>query len=158
MGGEHVEICQAESSAELDMIRAMFQEYQEWLGLDLCFQGFQTELATLPGEYAPPRGRLWYVQSGGEAVGCIALKPISETVAEMKRLYLREAYRGRGLGRFVVERLLAEARSLGYRHVRLDTLPQMGAAIGLYRVLGFREIEPYRHNPVPGALYMELEL
>jgi ribosomal protein S18 acetylase RimI-like enzyme len=138
-----------------DEARALFREYQAWLGIDLCFQQFDEELAALPGDYARPRGRLLVEDA---LSGCVALRPLAEEIAELKRLYVRESGRGRGLGRALTERALDDARAIGYRAVRLDTLPQMGAAIDLYRALGFVEIAPYRHNPIAGALYFELRL
>jgi ribosomal protein S18 acetylase RimI-like enzyme len=138
-----------------DEARALFREYQAWLGLDLCFQGFAAELAGLPGDYARPGGRL-LVEAALQ--GCVALRPIDGDLAELKRLYVRESARGRGLGRALAARALADARAIGYRAVRLDTLPVMGAAIDLYRALGFVEIAAYRHNPIAGALYFELRL
>jgi GNAT superfamily N-acetyltransferase len=125
------------------------------LGVDLCFQGFEQELASLPGAYAPPRGRLLLALDEGEAVGCVALRPLGDDVCEMKRLYLRPTHRGDGRGRMLAERIMDEARALGYRTMRLDTLPMMKDAIALYERLGFRPIDPYYANPVPGALFLE---
>ena len=153
-----VEIVPADSPARVAAARELFLEYQRWLGLDLCFQGFQAELDGLPGEYAAPRGRLLLAEQDGFAVGCVALRPVDTERCEMKRLFVRSVAQGRGLGRTLVERLLAEARAIGYATVVLDTLPQMVAAQRLYEELGFRDIAPYRFNPVPGARYLELEL
>ena len=125
------------------------------MGVDLCFQGFEQELASLPGAYAPPRGRLLLALDEGEAVGCVALRPLGDDVCEMKRLYLRPTHRGDGRGRMLAERIMDEARALGYRTMRLDTLPMMKDAIALYERLGFRPIDPYYANPVPGALFLE---
>jgi ribosomal protein S18 acetylase RimI-like enzyme len=143
---------------EIPLVRALFQEYAEGLGIDLCFQGFEAELAGLPGAYAPPAGRLLLSVEGDEVVGCIALRPLDAGTCEMKRLYVRPAHRGSGAGRRLAERVLAEAAGAGYRTIRLDTLPVMARAIGLYRALGFTETAPYCHNPVPGALYFEKDL
>jgi len=143
---------------EIELARTLFREYQESLGVDLCFQNFERELAGLPGDYAPPSGRLLLARSGPEVAGCVALRKIAEGVCEMKRLYVRDAFRGQGLGRTLAEAILNEARRIGYRKMRLDTLPSMRAAIPLYRSLGFSEIGPYTQNPVEGALFMEKEL
>src|SRR5215213_2674610 len=156
---ERVRFLQAETPAQVAQARELFIEYSEWLGLDLCFQNFGTELAELPGAYAPPVGRLFLVFSDERLAGCVCLRKIGEGVCEMKRLYVRPEFRGQGLGRRMAAHLVEEARAAGYRLMRLDTLPaQMSEAIGLYRSLGFREIWPYYHNPVVGALFMELEL
>jgi ribosomal protein S18 acetylase RimI-like enzyme len=128
------------------------------LGVDLCFQDFDREVASLPGEYVPPTGRLWLCFVDDALAGCVALRRIDGTTCEMKRLYIRPTFRGRHLGRIVTEALIREGRAIGYRWMKLDTLPSMTEAIALYRSLGFKTTEPYRHNPIPGALYMELEL
>ena len=140
--------------ADLDEIRVMLREYAAWLEVDLCFQNFEEELAGLPGEYAPPLGRLLLA----EGAGCVALRRIDEEVCEMKRLYVRPEFRGSGLGRRLVLAIIEEARGIGYRRVRLDTMPKMDRAQGLYAALGFREIGAYRYNPEPGARFLELEI
>jgi ribosomal protein S18 acetylase RimI-like enzyme len=144
----------AANLADLDEIRTMLREYAAWLEVDLCFQNFEQELAALPGEYAPPAGRLLIA----EGAGCVALRPIDEQICEMKRLYVRPEHRGSGLGRRLVTALVEEARGIGYRRMRLDTMPKMDRAQGLYASLGFREIEAYRFNPEPGARFLELDL
>ncbi len=143
---------------KIEAVRALFVEYATSLGVDFCLLGFEDELANLPGAYAPPRGRLLLAQSGEEAVGCVALRPLADDVCEMKRLYVRPAYRATGLGRRLIEALLAAARELGYRRMRLDTLPTLAAARRLYRTLGFRPIAPYNDNPIPGVEFLELSL
>ena len=153
-----VQLVQATSQEDMAHVRALFTEYADSLEVDLCFQGFQEELAGLPGAYAPPDGSLLIARRDRQLVGCVALRKLADEVCEMKRLYLRPAFRGQGAGKELALAIIAEARRIGYRQMRLDTLPSMQAAIALYRSLGFREIEPYRHNPIPGALYMELEL
>ena len=140
-------------------MRTLFNEYAESLGFSLCFQSFEVELAQLPWEYAPPAGRLLLARSGAAAAGCVAMHKLEEGICEMKRLYVRPQFRGTGLGRRLAEQIMAQAREIGYGRMRLDTVVSvMGRAVELYRALGFREIRPYRDNPIPSALYMEVEL
>lgn len=149
---------QAAAPEELALARELFLEYQRAIGVDLCFQGFQAEVAGLPGAYAPPRGRLLVAWVDERPAGCGALRPIEGDAAEMKRMWVRPSFRGRGLGRAVAEALLAAARSEGYARIRLDTLPSMAEAQALYCSLGFVKVPPYNDNPHPGAIHMELRL
>jgi GNAT superfamily N-acetyltransferase len=157
-----IEIEDAEFPRDLPTVRALFLEYAAGVGVDLCFQGFEAEVATLPGRYAPPGGRLllaWRgTQRGANAVGCVALRELDERRCEMKRLYVREDVRGHRLGRQLVERICDVARAIGYARLCLDTLPSMSAARGLYRALGFRPVAPYVFNPIAGAEYLALDL
>lgn len=150
---------QVESPAQVAQARELFQEYEKSLGVNLCFQNFEQELAGLPGHYAPPDGRLLLAEYEAQLAGCVALHKWETGICEMKRLYLRPAFRGKGLGRALAETIIAEAREIGYQHMRLDTIePIMKDAVEMYRKLGFREIAPYRPNPIAGAMYMELQL
>jgi putative acetyltransferase len=152
-------LVQAESSAHVVQARELFQEYAQSLGVNLCFQNFEQELARLPGHYAPPDGRLLLAEYDGQMAGCVALHKWEDGICEMKRLYLRPSFRRKGLGRVIAEKIIAEARSIGYQRMRLDTIgPLMKDAVEMYRKLGFREIAPYRPNPIVGAMYMELQL
>jgi ribosomal protein S18 acetylase RimI-like enzyme len=143
---------------DVPAVRDLFRAYAAGLGIDLCFQSFEAELAGLPGAYAPPAGRLLVADAGTELAGCVALRPHAAGVGEMKRLYVRPEFRGRGLGRELINRIVAAAAAVGYRELVLDTLPVMGEAIALYRSAGFAETGPYTFNPVPGALYFRRPL
>jgi GNAT superfamily N-acetyltransferase len=143
---------------DLARVRMLFREYADGVGVDLCFQGFEAELAELPGKYAAPTGRLLLAWHGVEVVGVVALRQIDASSCEMKRLYVRTQARGEQLGRRLAERVCAEAREAGYSRICLDTLPTMIAAQQLYRTLGFVPIEPYVFNPVPGTLFLGLDL
>jgi len=150
---------QAESSSQIAQARELFVEYAQSLGFSLCFQNFDQELANLPGDYAPPDGRLLLAECDSKLAGCVALHKLEDGICEMKRLYLRSQFRGQGLGRALADRIITEARQMGYERMRLDTVePVMKDAVRMYRRIGFREIAPYRSNPIAGALYMELQL
>jgi putative acetyltransferase len=148
----------ATSPDEISEARLLFREYEASIGVDLCFQNFEAELKNLPGAYAPPSGALLLARCDGATAGCVALRKLEENICEMKRLYLRPAFQGRGIGRALAEAIIAEARRIGYGRIRLDTLPSMTRAIPLYRSLGFYDIPPYTVNPVEGALFLELAL
>ena len=150
---------QAESPGQIAQARELFLEYAQSLGFSLCFQNFDKELANLPGDYAPPDGRLLLAEFEGQVAGCVALHKLEDGICEMKRLYLRSPFRGKGLGRAIADRIIAEARTIGYQRMRLDTVePVMKDAVEIYRRIGFREIATYCKNPIAGALYMELQL
>ena len=150
---------QAESPTQIAQARELFMEYARSLNFDLCFQSFDKELAGLPGDYAPPDGRLLLAEHQSQLAGCVALHKLDPDICEMKRLYVRPQFRGKGIGRALAETVIAEARSIGYRSMRLDTVePVMKDAVAVYRRFGFKEIAPYRVNPIAGTLYMELEL
>ncbi|HEY6620006.1 MAG TPA: N-acetyltransferase [Steroidobacteraceae bacterium] len=151
-------IHEAQTAADVAQARDLFLEYQATLGVDLCFQGFAEELASLPGHYARPAGRLLLASDGACAVGVVALRPILSADCEMKRLFVRTSGRGAGLGRLLTEALIKEARLEGYRRLLLDTLPTMTEAQSLYRSMGFVEIPAYCHNPIEGTRYMALKL
>ena len=158
----HIELHLAEGAALVDVARTLFREYAEALDVDLCFQGFEAELAELPGEYAPPAGALLVALVDGQPAGCVALRPLPEVdypnACEMKRLYVRRAFRRFGLGRLMVQELMDLATQAGYSTLLLDTLDDMEAARGLYTSLGFVEVPPYYFNPIPGAHYLKAEL
>lgn len=149
-------IVHVRSAEELAEAARLFREYADSLDFDLGFQGFAEELATLPGAYTPPTGRLLLARHGGDAAGCIALRSLATSTGEVKRLYVRPTFRGLGVGRRLAEAVIAEAQAIGYARLRLDTVPAMATAIALYQSLGFRKIPPYRVNPIPGALFFEL--
>jgi len=151
------------AAAAIEMVRTLFLEYQRELGVSLCFQGFDQELATLPGVYVPPGGALLLLEAGNAIAGCVGLRPLpgdrrDGAAAEMKRLYLRPAFRGQGGGRMLAEAAIAAARRAGYAHLYLDTLADMTAARALYRGLGFADVPAYYPNPLPGVRYCVLDL
>ncbi|MCB2103028.1 MAG: GNAT family N-acetyltransferase [Rhodobacterales bacterium] len=153
-----VTIHPADGPDDMAVARTLFMEYQDWLGEDLCFQDFQSELASLPGKYRPPRGVILLARDGDAVAGCVAMWPLETGVCEMKRMYLREAWRGTGLGRRLAEAVVDAGRQAGYRAMRLDTLSRLTAAVTLYRSMGFKTISPYYANPLSGVMYMEKRL
>lgn len=154
-----LEIVQTHSDEMIAEARQLFREYEAWLGLDLCFQGFEQELAGLPGKYIPPSGRLYLAYVDNQLAGCIAMRALDDGVCEMKRLFVRQGFRGARVGVQLIERLIEEARAEGYERMRLDTFPpKMGKAVSLYESHGFRPIPAYYNNPNDGVLFMELEL
>jgi putative acetyltransferase len=155
----HVTLGEAATAADLDAVRTLFVEYERWLGVDLCFQGFAEELRSLPGRYAPPSGRLLLARDAdGKVAGVVGMWPLGDDVCEMKRLFVRPTWRGRGLGRTLAEAIVETAVDVGYTRMRLDTLERLSEALDLYRSMGFVKIKPYYHNPLDGVIYMEREL
>lgn len=153
-----MDIVRVAGGPRLAIIRRLFREYQHDLGVDLCFQSFEEELATLPGRYGPPSGAILLAHHRCRAAGCVALRDLGKGVCEMKRMFVRPRFRGRGLGRALAEAIVAEGRRLGYRTMKLDTVPKLEAALGIYRELGFRPTAPYCHNPLKGAIFLALPL
>ena len=153
-----LQIAQARTTQEIANVRKLFLEYQHWLGHDLTFQHFETELAELPGQYAPPTGCLLMASYAKKTVGCVALRKLEDAVCEMKRLFVKPEYRHLGAGKALADAVVAEAKKLGYSKMRLDTLPSMPRAIALYTTLGFKEIAPYYDTPIEDTVFMELDL
>ena len=151
-------IIRAESKKQIEQAKILFSEYASSLGFDLSFQDFQDELKNIPGEYSPPSGCLLLAVEDEEVTGCVALRDLGDDVCEMKRLYVRPRFRGKRVGRALAMAIIEKAGKIGYDKMRLDTVPSMKEAIGLYRALGFKEITLYRYNPLHGALFMELRL
>ena len=153
-----MKISPAQTPEQIASARILFEEYASSLGIDLAFQNFTTELAELPGAYAPPRGRLLLAHEGTDLAGCVALRPLGENICEMKRLYVRSNFRGHGIGKQLAERIVLEARSIGYQIMRLDTLASLRQAIGLYESLGFGRCKAYNETPLTDTVFMELQL
>jgi ribosomal protein S18 acetylase RimI-like enzyme len=155
---EKMEIVKVIDGENLSHVRGLFRAYAEWIAVDLSFQNFNKEFASLPGDYAPPDGALLLAIYEGKPAGCVALRKFSDDICEMKRLYVSADFQGAGVGRRLVDEIIAEGKRLGYAKMRLDTMPKMASAQKLYRKLGFKEIEPYRFNPVACTVFMELDL
>ena len=154
-----IEILQTETDEQIEAARRLFREYEAWFGMNLCFQNFDEEVAALPGKYAAPEGRLWLAFADEILAGCIALRKLEEGICEMKRLFVKDEFRGQKIGISLIEKLIAEARSIGYEKIRLDTYPpKMAKAVSLYESYGFREIPAYYHNPYGETLFMEMDL
>jgi GNAT superfamily N-acetyltransferase len=158
MKAPRIDIGRAESPEQLDEVRGLFREYEGFLRVKLCFQSFEAELAGLPGDYAAPAGALFLAMDGGRGAGCVALRKLGEGIGEMKRLFVRPEYRGQGLGRALARRVMEEAVAAGYGRMRLDTLARLKEAMRLYESLGFKQISPYRANPLEDVVYWELPL
>jgi GNAT superfamily N-acetyltransferase len=156
--GFSLELINTPHHPQLAALRELLLEYQRWLGIDLCFQDFEREMAELPGAYAPPDGRLYLAWVGSKLAGCIALRRHDEQSGEIKRLYLRPTYQGQGLGKLLAQHIIADARQIGYQRLMLDTLPIMQTAQAMYAKLGFQETQAYIFNPVEGVKYMALAL
>ncbi|NIO03850.1 MAG: GNAT family N-acetyltransferase [Proteobacteria bacterium] len=153
-----MKIIRAQTPTQIEEVRRLFREYEDFLGVDLCFQGFEEELAGLPGKYAPPDGAILIATDGHEVAGCVALRKLEAKVCEMKRLFVRSQYKGQGLGRILAERIIDEASQLGYSFMWLDTFARLKEAMRLYESLGFKRRKAYYQNPLPGVVYLELEL
>ena len=142
----------------LDLIRELFTEYTDMLGIDLTFQGFDEEIHTLPGKYALPKGRLYIAVCDDDLAGCIALRPLDEKCCEMKRLFVRPQFRGLKIGKLLIDTIIAEAKNMQYEYMVLDSLSSLEKAVSIYKSMGFCETEPYYNNPIPGAVYLRLDL
>jgi len=153
-----VKIIQVANKNQIETAKELFLEYARSLDFELCFQDFNKELADLPGDYAPPHGRLFLAEFNNKTAGCIALRKFKDGICEMKRLYVKPQFRGHNIGKMLVELLIKEALTIGYKKMVLDTVPAMQTAQKLYKIFGFKEIKPYRINPVEGAVFMELVL
>lgn len=153
-----MKIIQATSPEQIQIAANLFREYQSYLNVDLCFQGFEQELATLPGKYAEPGGAILLAEHGEQIAGCVAVRLLKDDICEMKRLYVTEGFRGLSAGRMLAEAVIEKAKQLGYKRMQLDTLQRLERAVGLYTKLGFKEIQPYYTNPLNEVVYWELDL
>jgi ribosomal protein S18 acetylase RimI-like enzyme len=153
-----MKIVKVTSKQQLKVAADLFREYQTFLDVDLCFQGFEQELATLPGKYSEPGGAIYLAQKDDEIIGCVAVRPIKDDICEMKRLYVRDGFRGLSAGRQLAEKIISKAKQLGYKRMQLDTLERLESALALYKKLGFVEIHPYYENPLDEVVYWELDL
>ncbi|WP_319407324.1 GNAT family N-acetyltransferase [uncultured Desulfosarcina sp.] len=153
-----IEIVQATTPSQMQTLQGLFREYEAFLQVDLCFQGFEEELASLPGRYTPPQGALLLATASGQAAGCVAMRPLDAGVCEMKRLYVRPTYLGKGIGKKLALSVIERAREAGYARMRLDTLEKLGPALSLYTALGFQKCSPYYENPLSGVIYMHRRL
>lgn len=153
-----IKLIQAKTEEETEYVRVLFKEYANWLAFDLCFQDFEKELDELPGDYAPPDGRLLLAYFDSKVTGCVALRRFDDRICEMKRLYVRPEFRKKGIGRKLAVAIINEAKKIGYKSMRLDTLSVMKEALALYQSLDFKRIESYRYNPIKGAIFLELNL
>jgi putative acetyltransferase len=157
ISNEQQSSCIVDGHAEdsVGTVRELFLEYAAWLTVDLCFQDFEAELATLPGKYAPPKGAILLARVHGAVAGCVAMRPLDASVGEMKRLWVRQSFRNCGIGKLLIKAIVERARAAGYARLCLDTLPQMKTALVLYRALNFYQVPAYYNNPVPGAIFLE---
>lgn len=153
-----IKIVEAKKEGHLNQARILFREYEIFLGVDLCFQGFEQEITELPGKYASPKGCLLLGMDGNKLVGCVAVRPLQEDICEMKRLFVRPEFRGHGYGKILVEEIIKKAHNIGYHYMRLDTLSSLKQAINLYESFGFKKIKPYCFNPLPDVICWELKL
>ncbi len=153
-----MKVVKVTTEQQLKIAAELFREYQTFLDVDLCFQGFEQELATLPGKYSEPGGAIYLAQNNDQTVGCVAVRPIKDDICEMKRLYVRDKFRGFSAGRLLAERVISKAKQLGYKRMQLDTLKRLESAVALYKKLGFVEIHPYYENPLDEVVYWELDL
>jgi len=153
-----IEIVEANTDEFISKAKELFQEYAETLGFDLSFQNFDKELDDFPGQYSSPNGRLYLASYNNQIIGCVGLRYFEDSICEMKRLYVKPNFRGKNAGRALAETTIKQAKDIGYGYMRIDTLPSMESANELYKILGFEQIEPYRHNPIEGAIYLELNL
>lgn len=159
MENNNIEILPVNTPELTEETKRLFREYEKWLNVSLCFQGFEEEVNTLPGKYSPPEGKLYIVKYDSKYSGCIALRKIEDGICEMKRLFLKEELRGKGIGNTLVTKIINDAKDIGYKTMRLDTIKEkMPKAVEIYTKHGFVETEPYYHNPNPHTLFLELDL